>query len=225
MTIFHRRSCFHLYKYIYIYIFSSLHLGEMLLVRHLKAPSELIPLLCFWWFFFLTGRVCPGSFFHDKLCWSIFCIMDHEALQKNMFGGGGQFQSIFISEILGNESNSLNLIHVYIWYIYDFCSLNSSCMDSMGFEHQLFAPGCQELLQASFPRRGGSSLQIRCRRKSVDLTDMGPSRSTRHFFFQQIYAKVELMIEKLGFIDKQMGNFWRYSLRLSGREFDMKVHL
>lgn len=151
MTIFHRRSCFHLYVYIYIFIFffSSLHPGEMLLVRHLKAPSELIPLQCFWWFFFLTGSVCPGSFFHDKLCWSFFLHYGSWSSTKACLGEGCQFQSIFISEILGNESNSLNLIHVYIWYIC-FCSLNSSCMDSMGFEHQLFAAAARSCSKRRF---------------------------------------------------------------------------
>lgn len=138
-------------------------------------------------------------------------IMDHEALQKNMFGGGGANFNQF----------SLNLIPVCIWYIW-FLFPNFKLHGLNGIWTSAIGTGCQELLQAPFPRRGGSSLQIRCRRKSVDLTDMGPSRSTRHSFFQQIYAKVELMIEKLGFIDKHMGNFWRYSLRLSGREFDMK---
>ena len=119
MTIIHRRSCFHLCIYIYIciiyiYIFSSLHPGEMLLVRHLKAPSELIPLLCFWWFFFLTGSACPASFFHDKLCWSIFCIMDHEALQKHVWGRGANFNQFSFPKFL-----EMNQTH-WIWFMYTF---------------------------------------------------------------------------------------------------------
>lgn len=138
-----------------------------------------------------------------------FALWIMKLYKKTCLGEGCQFQSIFIE-----FDSCLYLVYMFLFPNFKLHGLNGIWTSAIG-------TGCQELLQASFPRRGGSSLQIRCRRKSVDLTDMGPSRSTRHSFFQQIYAKVELMIEKLGFIDKQMGNFWRYSLRLSGREFDM----
>lgn len=126
--------------YIYIFIFfSSLHPGEMLLVRHLKAPSELIPLQCFWWFFFLTGSVCPGSFFHDKLCRSFFLHYGSwSSTKKHVWGRGANFNQF-----------SLNLIPVCIWYIC-FCSLISSCMDSMGFEHQLLAPAARSCSKRRF---------------------------------------------------------------------------
>lgn len=142
-------------------------------------------------------------------------------LYKSMFGGG---VPISINFHFRNSWKWIKLIEFdsCIHLVYMFLFPEFKLHGLHGIWTSAICSGCQELLQASFPRRGGSSLQIRCRRKSVDLTDMGPSRSTRHSFFQQIYAKVELMIEKLGFIDKQMDNIWRYSLRISGREFDMK---
>ena len=152
MTIFHRRSCFHLYKYIYIFIYLALCISEKCFSSgiwrlhpssyHCYASGD---------FSFLQAGYVLVPFFMTSFVDQFFALWIMK-LYKNMFGGGGP---ISINFHFRNSWKWIKLIefdsciYIYIWYIC-FCSLNSSCMDSMGFEHQLLAPAARSCSKRRF---------------------------------------------------------------------------